>query len=104
MAVQLTNRNVMLIDMWNEVYLQDKRDDIAMKLQEHESIVNSAEEKARMDKIVELTLKNKARQAVAKERQKITAINFRLLANGFHSGEISELHTCLQRPIFLTLS
>ena len=32
LAVQLSNRNVLIIDMWAEVYLQDKRDDIAMKL------------------------------------------------------------------------
>ena len=24
--------------------------------------------------------------------------------NGFHSGEITEMHTCLQRPIILTMS
>ena len=34
--------------MFKEVYQQDKRDDINMKLQEHEAIVNSEEERARL--------------------------------------------------------
>ena len=48
LSVQLANRNVLLIDMFKEVYQQDKRDDINMKLQEHEAIVNSEEERARL--------------------------------------------------------
>lgn len=47
MAVQLSNRNVMIVDLWTEVYLQDKRDDIIMKLQEHENFYNSDEEKSK---------------------------------------------------------
>ena len=35
MAVQLSNRNILLIDVFNEVYFEDKRADILMKLQEH---------------------------------------------------------------------
>jgi len=42
---------VLLIDLWSEVYNPEKREDIAMKLQEHDKIVNSDEEKIRMKKI-----------------------------------------------------
>lgn len=49
MAVQLKDRSVMIIDMWGEVYLKDKREDIEMKLQEHHNIINSDEEKVRID-------------------------------------------------------
>ena len=49
LAVQLCDRSVMIIDMWEEVYLQDKRDDIAMKLQEHQNILNSDEERVRIN-------------------------------------------------------
>lgn len=48
LAVQLCDRSVMIIDMWNEVYLQDKRDDIKMKQQEHRNIMMSEEERVRM--------------------------------------------------------
>lgn len=48
--------------------------------------------------------RTKARVAREKERETIQAINFRLMANGFHSGKITEMHTCLQRPIILTMS
>ena len=50
LAVQLANRNVVLIDMFKEVYQQDKRDDINMKLREHQAIIESEEEKNRMSK------------------------------------------------------
>ena len=41
----------MMIDLFNEVYSQEKRDDIAMKLQEHEQIINSDEEKQRINEL-----------------------------------------------------
>ncbi len=37
--------------MWNEVYNQDKRDDIEMKLREHQSIVDSDQEREKYDKL-----------------------------------------------------
>ena len=32
------------------------------------------------------------------------ALNYKVLGNGSHSGAITEMHTCLQRPIILTMS
>ena len=94
LSVQLSNRNVLLIDMFKEVYQQDKRDDINMKLQEHEAIVNSEEERARLSQQGKLE-QNKAKEARELEKEKITAIGYKLIGNGFHSGEITEMHTCL---------
>ena len=51
MAVQLSNRNIMLVDLWNEIYFQDKRDDINMKLKDHELILKSLEERARLSQM-----------------------------------------------------
>ena len=94
LSVQLANRNVLLIDMFKEVYQQDKRDDINMKLQEHEAIVNSDEERARLSQQGKLE-KDKAMEARELEKEKITAIGYKLIGNGFHAGEITEMHTCL---------
>lgn len=94
LAVQLCDRSVMIIDMWNEVYLQDKRDDIKMKQQEHRNIMMSEEERVRMQHLKGPELQ-KARLARDKEREAISAINFQLMCNGFHSGAITEMHTCL---------
>jgi WD40 repeat protein len=47
---------------------------------------------------------NKAKEARDKEKENISAIGFKMIGNGFHSGEITEMHTCLQRPILLTMS
>ena len=38
------------------------------------------------------------------EKEKITAIGYKIIGNGFHSGEITEMHACLQRPVILTMS
>jgi len=38
---------------------------------------------------------NKAKEARDKEKEHISAIGFKLIGNGFHSGEITEMHTCL---------
>lgn len=43
----------MIIDMWNEVYLEDKREDIKMKLEEHDNIVRSDEERVRIESMKE---------------------------------------------------
>lgn len=75
LAVQLCDRSVMIIDMWNEVYLQDKRDDIAMKLQEHKNIMSSDEERVRMQHLRGAEY-DKAILARDKEREAISAINF----------------------------
>ena len=103
LAVQLSNRNVLIIDMWAEVYLQDKRDDIAMKLQEHETLLASEEEQSRYSQMSAVD-KGKAREARANEREDILAIGYKIVGSGFHSGEITEMHTCLQRPVLLTMS
>ena len=103
LSVQLSSRNVLMIDMMKEVYSQDKRDDIQMKLEEHKAIQNSPEEKSRFSALSKQD-KDKAIINTAKELENITAIGYRMLGNGFHSGEITEMHTCLQRPILLTMS
>ena len=86
MAVQLKDRSVMIIDMWGEVYLKDKREDIKMKLEEHENIIKSDDEEARIESMKNEEEKDKAEAARLKEREAIQAINFKLMANGFHSG------------------
>ena len=48
--------------------------------------------------------KGKAREARANEREEILAIGYKIVGSGFHSGEITEMHTCLQRPVLLTMS
>ena len=36
LAAQLSNRNILTIDLWNQVFSQDKKDDIDLKLRQHE--------------------------------------------------------------------
>ena len=103
LSVQLANRNVLMIDMMKEVYLQDKRDDIRMKLKEHQAIEDSLEEQARFSQLGKKE-KNEAKENREREKENITAIGYKLIGNGFHSGEITEMHACLQRPILLTMS
>lgn len=103
LAVQLSNRNVLLIDIDNEVYCQDKRDDIAMKLKEQQEVENSPEEKNRY-KSLSRQDQIKCDDVYIKERVKIQAIGFKMIGNGAHSGPITEMHTCMQRPIILTMS
>lgn len=74
-----------------------------MKLKEHANIMESPEERARLSQMA-LVDKNKAKEAREKEQEQVTAIGYKLVGNGFHSGSISEMHTCLQRPVLLTLS
>ena len=38
------------------------------------------------------------------EKEQIYEVKFKKLALGHHADSISELHTCLQRPILLTMS
>jgi hypothetical protein len=39
--------------------------------------------------------RNKAKEAREKEKQAISTIGYKIVGNGFHSGEISEMHTCM---------
>ena len=103
LSVQLSSRNVLMIDMMKDVYSQDKRDDIQMKLEEHKTIQDSDEEKKRYWGL-SLVDKKKSDKNTEKELENIKAISYRMLGNGFHSGEVTEMHTCLQRPILLTMS
>ena len=65
--------------------------------------MNSEEERARLSQ-QGLEERNKAKEARELEKEKITAIGYKLIGNGFHSGEITEMHACLQRPILLSMS
>ena len=64
-----------MIDMQNEVYSKDKRDDIEMKLAEYEQIVNSTEERARLSNLGRME-REKVEAAQLKEKEKISAINY----------------------------
>jgi len=57
-----------------------------MKLDEHRAIVNSPEETARVQQINAKKDQNKAKAARRAEKEKITAIGYKLIGNGFHSG------------------
>lgn len=74
-----------------------------MKMQEHEFIINSEDEKNRLIKLSKQD-ENKALEAQQKEKEEIEAISYKVVGQGNHSGEITEMHTCLQRPILLTMS
>ena len=74
-----------------------------MKLREHQAIIESDEEKSRMSKYGKQE-KMKALEQREVEKEKITAIGYKIIGNGFHSGEITEMHACLQRPVLLTMS
>ena len=74
-----------------------------MKIEEHKQIIQSQEERERLANL-SLVERNKAELAQLKELEAIQAISYKVIAQGFHSGEITEMHTCLQRPILLTMS
>jgi cilia- and flagella-associated protein 57 len=44
------------------------------------------------------------RDELAATRMNLMDIKFDFVCSGFHSGAITELHTCLQRPVVLTCS
>ena len=48
LAAQLSNRDILMINLWDEVYSQDKKDDIDLKLREHDKIICSEHEQKRL--------------------------------------------------------
>ena len=61
-----------------------------MKLQEHENIENSEEERVRLS-AMSLQDRNKAREAFEKEKEAIKAIEFKMIGNGFTRAVISHI-------------
>lgn len=74
-----------------------------MKMREQEAIENSPDERKTFNGLSKQE-KDKRIESYLKEKEKIQAIGFKMIGNGAHSGPISEMHTCQQRPIILTMS
>lgn len=94
---------MIVIDLLSQVYSQQKKEDLQAKLEEFEVIRSDTLHK---DKIMQVSQQDilKMKENLERDRKTIMDVKFEYLCSGFHSGPISELHTCLQRPIILTCS
>ena len=103
LAVQLSNRNVIVIDLLSQVYSAQKKEDLNAKLEEFDLIIK---EQMAVDKIKQVSQQDflKIKENLERDRKNILDVKFEFLCSGFHAGAITELHTCLQRPIILTCS
>ena len=62
--------------------------------------------KEELTRLAEMSMleREKAKELKEKERRDIQELKYNYVGKGFHSGAITEMHTCLQRPILLTCS
>ena len=85
------------------MYSTQTKEDLQAKLDEFDVV---EKENMKIDKISHLSQVEvqKLKENLIKDRTALLDIKFEYIGSGFHSGPITELHTCLQRPVLLTCS
>lgn len=103
LAVQLSNKNMIIIDLFAQVYSTQKREDLKAKMDDFNKIEKETMTDDKIKKLSTLEV-NKIMDTLGRDRISLMDIKFNYLSSGFHSGAIKEIHTCLQRPVVLTCS
>lgn len=103
LAAQLSNRTIIHINLLDQIYSQQKKEDLHAKMEEFKVV---EKETLRREKIENENSKDisKIKENLAKDKLSLMDIKFEQINNGSHNGAISELRICLQRPIVLTAS
>ena len=93
----------MLIDLESQVFSVKKKEDLQAKIDEFEVLKKT---KLANEVLVQISKKDAEllKDKLEHERKVIMDMDFKFLSSGFHSGAITELHTCDQRSVVLTCS
>ena len=106
LACTYNNRTVITLNLYDNVYSQDKKDDLKIKQAEHARTVEehhmSLAEAARTNPDAAA---NQNQDFLEQEQDAILDLKYKMSGNrGFHSSGITHFDCCLQRPIIMSAS
>lgn len=103
LAVQLSNRNIMIVDLNAQVYSTQTKQDLLAKQEEFDVVER---ESLSTEKIKGMSQQDitKIKENLNKDKLVLMDIKFELLGGSYHNGAISEVYTSQQRPVLLTCS
>ena len=90
----MSNRNIVIIDLNQQVYSAQTKEDLEAKLNEFDVVEKETMTNERLKNMSKVDIEKERAKLVA-DRQSLMDIKFEYLSCGFHSGAITEIHTCL---------